>query len=131
MKKVPSHLFLFITCLFLFAFQCDEENITQSEDELKELANLKTEIETLASSSVCNESTECKYIAFGSKPCGGPWTYLIYSTSINTSELENKVEHYNQLETVYNAKWGVVSDCALAQEPSDVICEDNKCVAVF
>ncbi|RED48851.1 hypothetical protein [Seonamhaeicola aphaedonensis] len=131
MKKVSSHLFLFITCLFLFAFQCDEENITLSEEELKELADLKTEIETLASSSICNESTECKYIAFGSKPCGGPWSYLIYSTSINTNVLENKVEQYNQLETVYNAKWGVVSDCALAQEPSDVICEDNKCVAVF
>ena len=92
---------------------------------------LKIEIESLANASVCNESTECKFIAFGSKPCGGPWSYLIYSTSIDTNKLEVMVEDYNQKEADYNQKYGVGSDCSVALPPTSITCENNTCVAVF
>ena len=121
-----------ILCLSLMATQCDEdkESFTQVDDQ-NELLILKTEIETLANSSVCNESTECKYIDFGSKPCGGPRGYLVYSTSIDTESLEALVEIYNQRETEFNTKWSIFSDCTIANPPSNVKCENNICIAEY
>ena len=119
-------------CLLLLSTQCEDDvaPLTQ-EEERAELNTLKSEIEDLANTSVCNETSECKFIGLGSKPCGGPWSYLIYSTSIDTENLENMVADYNQKELDFNAKWGVVSDCALTQQPSSIKCENNTCIAVF
>ena len=132
MKNLLSKSILVSLSLILFSTQCDDDiNSPNQEDEQQELTVLKTEIEDLANASVCNETSECKSIAFGSKPCGGPWSYLVYSTSIDTGKLENLVETYNDKEAAFNTKWGIASDCALAQQPTGVNCENNTCVAVF
>ena len=131
MKTSLITAILLLVCLSFTAFQCDDDAPLTQEQELARLQDLKSEIETLASTSVCNETTECKFIAFGSKPCGGPWSYLIYSTSIDVEALEAMVQDYNAKEQSYNQSWNVVSDCALAQQPSSVTCENNTCVAVF
>jgi hypothetical protein len=45
-----------------------------------------------------DEQSQCKLIAFGSKPCGGPGSYLVYSTArTNESRLEQLVNEFNQL----------------------------------
>lgn len=132
MKKSISKFILAPLCLLLlFSTQC-EDDITPptQEDELQELIDLKTEIENFASTSICDDTFECKFIAFGSKPCGGPWSYLVYSTSIDTNRLESLVEGYNQKESIYNTKWNIASDCALVNPPTSVTCENNICVAV-
>ncbi|WP_242092301.1 hypothetical protein [Aestuariivivens sediminicola] len=120
-----------LVCFVFTAFQCDEEEYPDYDTELAELNELKLQIETLAGTSECNDDTMCKFIAFGSKPCGGPWSYLVYSTSINTVELENLVASYNEKENFFNEKWGIASDCALAQQPTSITCENNSCVAVY
>ena len=123
---------VFILCLTLVAFQCDEDErpLTQ-EEERTALNRLKTEIETLADTSTCDETTTCKFIAFGSKPCGGPWTYLVYSTSIDTGKLEGLVEEYNLNEKDFNTNWGIASDCAFVTPPTRVECQNNTCVAIY
>lgn len=121
-----------IICLTLVAFQCEDDPIVLSqEEEQAELNVLKTEIETLANTSSCNNEAICKFIAFGSKPCGGPWNYLIYSTSIDTNKLENLVKEYNQREKDFNTKWSIVSDCAVALPPTSLECENNMCLAIY
>lgn len=130
MKKIK---FIIIPlCLVLFSTQCEEDTfpLTQ-EQEAQELAILKTEIETLASTSICGDSFECKFIALGSKPCGGPWSYLVYSTSIETETLEALVEDYNQKEERFNNTWSIISDCALINPPLRINCENNTCIAVY
>ncbi|WP_370477516.1 hypothetical protein [Tamlana flava] len=123
---------LLLICFSLVAFQCDEEgNMPTFEEEQTELNNLKSEIEALANTSICNETSECKFIGLGSKPCGGPWSYLIYSNSIDIEQLERMVANYNQLEAEFNARWGMVSDCAVVNPPSSVNCENNTCIAVY
>ncbi|MEP1487814.1 MAG: hypothetical protein ABJK28_05265 [Algibacter sp.] len=124
---------IFIVCLSLVAFQCDEDDITPltQEEEQTALNILKSEIENLADTSICNDTTECQFIGLGSKPCGGPWSYLIYSTSIDTEKLESLVDTYNQKEKDFNTTWGIASDCALANPPTSVQCENNICVAVY
>tara|TARA_R110002049_G_scaffold285400_1_gene466265 strand:- start:13088 stop:13486 length:399 start_codon:yes stop_codon:yes gene_type:complete len=132
MKKPFLPLFLLLICLSLVAFQCeDDDTPATQETERAELNILKSDIETLANTSVCNESTECKYLAFGNKPCGGPWSYLIYSTSIDEEKLQDLVKEYNEKESAFNAKWGVFSDCAFVSPPSSVKCENNTCVAIY
>ncbi|NJX14129.1 solute carrier organic anion transporter [Tamlana crocina] len=122
---------LTLICFSFMAFQCDDNDSATMEEEQTELRTLKAEIESFASQSECNTNTECQYIAFGSKPCGGPWGYLVYSTSIDTEKLKQMVEDYNQKEADFNTKWGIMSDCALAPQPSSVNCENNTCVAVY
>lgn len=131
MKKTLSKLFLFLLFTSLMATQCEEELVSNQDEEYQDLVDLKHTIEELASSSVCNENTTCKYIAFGSKPCGGPWEYLVYSTSINTENLENLVKNYNQQESYFNSKWGIVSDCSVNNPPMSLSCENNTCIANY
>ena len=132
MKKSISKFILAPLFLLLFSTQCEDDipPFTQ-ETEQQELAALKTEIENLAITSICSDTFECKLIPFGSKPCGGPWGYLVYSTSIDTEELENRVEWYNRKEAIYNTEWGIVSDCAVNNPPVSMNCENNTCVAVY
>ncbi|MCB0449222.1 MAG: hypothetical protein KDC97_03805 [Confluentibacter sp.] len=131
MKNI--HLLLFICCFTFMAFQCDDEDNlpTSKESEQKALNNSKKAIEALAGTSVCNETTTCKFIALGSKPCGGPWSYLVYSTSIDVKKLETMVEAYNKSEAAFNQKWNIASDCAYAMPPASVNCENNTCVAIY
>lgn len=118
--------------LLLFSTQCEEDIINPTyEEDQKELQILKAEIEDLANKSICGETYQCKFIAFGSKACGGPKSYLVYSTSINTENLESLIENYNQKESDFNDKWNVFSDCSIVNPPSDVTCENNTCVAVY
>jgi hypothetical protein len=122
---------LSLICLILTAFKCNDDNVLTIEDDKKELANLKQSIEDLAGTSRCNENTECKFIAFGSKACGGAKSYLVFSTSIDVEKLEMLVETYNQKDSDFNKKYGVISDCAAVLPPSGVRCENNTCVAIY
>ena len=132
MKKSILKIILVPLCLFLFSTQCEDDiPLRTQETEQLELAALKTDIENLASTSICGDTFECKFIAFGSKPCGGSWSYLVYSTSIDTEDFENRVEGYNRKEALYNTDWGIASDCAIANPPISVICENDTCVAVY
>lgn len=123
-------------CMSLFfltmAMQCDDDDISVScEDTLLELLEFRSTIENLASDSVCGGDFECRYIAFGSKPCGGPWDFLVYSTSIDTLTLTSLVMEYNQLEANYNLNCNTVSDCSIPQPPTGFDCENNQCVPIF
>ena len=132
MKKSISKFILAPLCFLLFSAQCEDDMAPPTqESEQQELASLKAEIENLTNTSVCGDSFECKDIAFGSKPCGGPWEYLIYSTSINIEQLETKVQDYNEKEAAFNIKWGIASDCSFVLAPTSINCENNMCVAVY
>lgn len=132
MNKSIFKYFLAPLCVLLFSTQCEDDIAPFNQEvEQQELTTLKAEIENLATTAICDDTFECKFIAFGAKPCGGPWGYLVYSTSIDTELLESLVEGYNRKEAIYNTTWNVVSDCAFATPPESVTCENNTCVAVY
>jgi len=117
--------------LLTFFFGCTSTTELGKEDDLAELNNLKEEIELLVNSGVCSENSDCDSIAFGSKACGGPKAYLAFSSSINVELLQQKVANYNALESAFNQKWGIVSDCAVVMPPTSVECINGKCTAVY
>ena len=120
--------------IFIVTVGCSLEGTTGQEQEeldLKVLSDLGNDINVLIESSVCTDETECSFIAFGTKPCGGPWGYVVYSNSIDTDELIEKVERFNQLQNTYNLRYNITSDCSVVSPPDALICEDNKCKAVY
>jgi hypothetical protein len=98
----------------------------QNSVRLEELHGMiKKEIGTPSAS----ELSQCQLIAFGSKPCGGPASYLVYSTAnTNESRLKQLVSEFNPLDKKINDKRGLVSDCALTQKPK-VEFVDGVCTA--
>ncbi|PTM11275.1 MAG: hypothetical protein DA407_01920 [Bacteroidetes bacterium] len=126
-------ILMFLSFSFLFlATQCEDDNVPLTyEEERAQLDIYKETIEDLAATSVCNENTECLFIGFGSKPCGGPLTYLIYTSSIDVQQLLLWVEDYNQLEQELNDEWGIASDCSVVNPPSSFECINNTCIPVF
>lgn len=123
--------FLLIFLTFL-AIDCSNNSIIDDQDqEKKALEKLGKEIKTIADDSVCSDEFICDFVGFGSKPCGGNWEYLVYSNSIDVPNFLSKVRKYNELESKFNTKYGIVSDCMVVMPPNQVICDDGKCKAVY
>lgn len=130
---------LLTATLIIFVFSCEEADGTPecldnasciSSEQLAEnkLDSMKEVILTAAVIESCSESSECNFVGLGSKPCGGPWEYLIYSSNADVEMLLGLVENYNATEEQINAEFGRASDCSIALAPDSVFCE-NGCVA--
>lgn len=128
LKRAPALIAACVTAsLMLAGFLCDSGGSGPSDDDL---AKLETEIMELIGEAAASEATYCRTIAFGSKPCGGPWRYLIYSTQTTDSTvLRDKVERFNRLQAERNRELGLVSDCSLAVKPETQLV-DGRCSAV-
>ena len=116
--------------LLTLILNCSASSDSNQEEDLKELNTLKEEIELLVDSVNCSENTDCDFMAFGSKACGGPQSFLVFSNAIDLSLLQQKVDAYTALEKAYNIKWSISSDCMMVLPPTSVICTDGKCTAV-
>lgn len=100
----------------------ESEDIAAEMEELKEKINerLGDRAEGVA---------DCRAIAFGAKPCGGPWKYLVYSaTDSEEGELQALIEEYNELEGELNTLEERASDCAYVMEP-EVELVEGRCVS--
>ena len=117
--------------IMAIVFSCSNSSAISQEEDRNELDQLQTEIELLISKGKCTKNAECDFIAFGSKPCGGPWGYLVYPTTIDVDLLKIKVADYNQKETAYNKKWGIASDCMMVAPPTGAECIDGICTAIY
>ncbi len=113
--------------------ECPENASCLPTEEMmqSDLDSMRAIIIEIVQSSSCIENTECHFVGFGSKPCGGPWEYLIYSNSMDTANLFFLIEEYYQLEYTLNTTYGRGSDCAVPNEPDSVICESEGCVAYY
>ncbi|MGB0981649.1 MAG: hypothetical protein ACPGUH_06065 [Winogradskyella sp.] len=132
MKKLVVCSFAVFSILFgMVSCTIEDDNPVTCVELQQNLEDLRVSIKDFAATSVCDAEFECRYIAFGEKPCGGPWEYLIYTTSIDTEQLELLVTEFNAQEANYNETCGAVSDCAITPEPTGFTCEDNQCVAIF
>jgi len=86
------------------------------------------EITEIINSTNCNSANLCSYIAYGSKACGGPQGYLLFSSEIDIERLKNLVEKYTQDEALYNMQNGIASDCSIPAPPENMDCIAGKCV---
>ncbi|WP_268035983.1 hypothetical protein [Algoriphagus sp. PAP.12] len=118
--------YIYILFLLMVVSSCQIFESASKDYTLEELEILYGEIQELSESKSCTNSSEWKFVALGSKPCGGPWKYIAYSSSIDEAKFLEKVKTYNKLQAEDNAKNERFSDCMYVSPPSSVVCEAGK-----
>ena len=125
------HFFILMSAFVtLFPLEFPESGGDQ-DTEKKSLLAKKRQIADFIAADSCFTDSRCRSIAFGSKPCGGSWEYLMYPASIDTARLFNMISEYNKAEEAYNKKWGIMSDCSVPAPPDSVKCVDGKCTGYY
>ena len=96
----------------------DREEEEKARDKA-ELEQMREDVYAMVGEADCNSLDDCRFIGFGSKPCGGPWEFLVYSVKrTDPAELADVVAEYNALEDTVNQKHGYGSDCSVPNEPT-------------
>ena len=105
-----------------------ENNLSQQDDR-QALTALVKEIETITAGENCTDPAAWKFSAIGAKPCGGPASYIAYPVSLEDQMLL-KIQHFTAMQSAFNKKYNLVSDCAMVMPPSGIKCENGKAVLV-
>ena len=94
-----------------------------------ELKELDLEIKALVRDQSCLRKTDCAVVGVGSRPCGGPEKYVIYSRIKTPSKkLKTLVSRYNELDKA--SKAGKMGVCIVATKPA-FACVARKCQLQF
>lgn len=84
----------------------------------------------IALENQCASQADCTTIAFGSRACGGPGGYAVYSVkSSNGQDIRSLAQLTTKLEQQYNKENSVISICSIVMPPTPVCDETKKCVA--
>lgn len=115
----------FVNCFTM----CTKSNNTATDNSVtaEVLAQKKQTILNYINSFQCSATTGCSSIAFGAKPCGGPWEYLVFSNNVNLPQLQQMVSEYNTMNQQFNASTGAASDCMFVGPPSNIGCVNGQC----
>ena len=120
---------ILMTCFGGLAACNDEDSFDEDADRAR-LDKMETEIDDLIGEATCKDARECRVIAFGDKPCGGPWSFKVFSvSSVDSVALDDLVGHYNKFNKTLNARYGWMSDCMVVMPPN-VDCVEGRCVVV-
>ncbi len=126
--KAVRYLLVPLLAFVVVQAGCEMRSVVAEQVLRVRLENLKSEIDAMIGEAECDGSDDCRYIAFGSKPCGGPWGYLVYSIAVTDSAaLAEKVAEYNRAEDELNILLGLGSDCGIPSPPT-VGCVQGRCV---
>ncbi len=92
-----------------------------------DLPTLRAEIMALIGDARADTIQQCRVTGFGSKPCGGPASYIALSVKDkNESVLMALIAKYNAAAKAENERLGLMSDCAVVPEPA-VVLENGIC----
>ena len=121
LKIAPLGFTLFMAC-------SKQATLTPADDDQK-LTQLGKEIGEFAKNKACSGGDDCRTMAMGSKPCGGPTNYIIYSLSkTDEKQLSDKVKQYTDFEKELNIKYNRASDCMFLMPPT-VNCLNGVCAS--
>tara|TARA_Y100000034_G_C6866135_1_gene394776 strand:- start:747 stop:1271 length:525 start_codon:yes stop_codon:yes gene_type:complete len=105
-----------------------DEQINNHKVTASTLSKLRAEINNIEAANECDSSMQCEVVAAGSRACGGPSHYMIYSTKHTSKEKALSIaSELTKYESLYNAQNDMQSICAMLTKPSTQ-CIDNKCV---
>ena len=102
---------------------------SDEEGDRAQLVEMRREIDALIGDAAGASIEDCRYMALGDKPCGGPWEYVIYSVSSTDSEvLAERVAAYNDFQEEMNRRYMYFSDCMYVTPPV-LVYRDGRCLA--
>ena len=98
--------------------------------EAEDLRIILVSIDSLADSKTCVNDDEWRITPIGSKPCGGPASYMAYHIEVE-NEIIPKIQEYTRRQASYNQKAGIFSNCMIEPQPSGMHCSGGKPVLEF
>jgi hypothetical protein len=128
-------LILKITLLgFVLFMSCANDDIMDKDflpslgDDQK-LSQMGKDIEEFAKNKACTNGDGCRTMPMGTKACGGPTNYVIYSLSkTDEKQLAEKVKQYTDFQKELNVKYNRTSDCLFLSPPT-VDCLNGVCAS--
>lgn len=121
--------FIFLLILTLGFAGCDEVKSDQELTRL-ELEEQLQDIYAFIDNGDCSTGSECFFMPYGSKACGGPKGYLLFSSETDVPTLHKMVEKHRKAEAAYNEQNRIISDCSIPVLPEKITCEDGKCIQI-
>ena len=113
-------------CVPREGFPWGEES--SEEEDRRRLDEMYAKIVEYIGTPYCSEG-DCRLIGVGSKPCGGPWEYLIYSAAtVDEQHLQSLVNAHSAFEDYMNMKYGYMSTCDVPVAPI-LECHEGICRA--
>ncbi len=77
------------------------------------------QIRTLVGDTACRSDDQCRVLPLGSRPCGGPESYLAWSTaSTDQAALAALADRYQSQRQVEHQKSGRLSTCEVLPAPA-------------
>ena len=120
--------FFSVIILIMLLISCNKDS---ESDDIGQLELMKQEIIDIIGVPICSDSTDCRIIGLGAKPCGGYWGYLVYSVSdVDSILLINKVNQYYEFNDILNRRHGWASDCMVTPFPR-IDCINGVCTGVY
>jgi hypothetical protein len=84
-------------------------------------------IRALAGTPSCSSDDQCHSLALGARPCGGPESYLVWSSAKTPqAEIQALGERYKAERRAANAASGRVSTCQFLMDPG-AVCRAGTC----
>ena len=122
---------LILTIAILTANFATAQNNDRIEQIRSEMKRVDQQLKELIADKSCVDENDCASVAYGSKACGGPATYLIYSNAIaNERNVNILASQFTALNQEYNILTGAISNCMFVTRPQ-VGCVANTCQAVI
>lgn len=111
-----------------------EREVEESEEvlvqERENIRVMKASIDSLSAASSCSGSEDWRVSPLGSKPCGGPASYIAYHKEVE-AEILPKIQEFTRRQAAYNRRRNLFSDCRVEPQPAGVRCESGKAALVY
>lgn len=89
--------------------------------------NTLAQITGLIGKAACTSDQQCQVLPVGARPCGGPASYLAWSTAATSgADLQALADRYRSEQQAGNARSGMVSDCRAIAPPA-AACRAGAC----
>lgn len=105
----------------------EQSNAETVEPQDSDISDLKDQREELAKtvrgrlSTAASDAEHCALLEYGHRPCGGPQSYLPYSTEEMSAEEREQLlldtERFNKLDQQVKAEEGMMSTCEVLPKP--------------
>lgn len=85
------------------------------------------QLKALAGDAACSSDAQCRTVPVGAKACGGPESYLAYSTDkTSPGKAAELAQRYRKEREAANKASGRISDCRFLMDPG-AQCRAGKC----
>ena len=91
-------------------------------------SSLWQQIQAATANPVCDNDSQCHTIGVGAKACGGPQSYLPWSSKQDDgATLKQLVERHAAVLRAQDAREAMMSTCSVVADPG-ASCRANRCV---